>query len=819
MRLLKFLLTLLFAISFLFFTNTINAASGDPPVPPATPIPCTEVTDSEFHSLRPYPGSPCLAAMSETASFCGDSLTLTDNIKITYNPDTDNCVSIPGGKVRCTYSKNQNKKIKIDLSEAELPIMGNTEDVFNSQNPITSDNEENKKRNIPPEERVNNYVSWYLNGIFNRAEYSPIALADPNASPAPPSIVDFSGPINKLLPQEVAFRSKINTVKQAGKTRHNQIVGCTYSVTAFFGLIHIGRIPGPCYIDSIALDILKIIFKIDDEKWRLKKWGNKLPPLRSDFDNYTDYYVKYQEWRGKKCWQIEIPESILGVKIPILGGLTIVVCGDDPTNPNFYGTMFSYIPLTSTEDRKGEVTASGSVGSAPGVTISNVSTSFTNSILYFAHMQEASEAAAILQDTFVYKGADKFAAGNSVPVNTAGSCKIVDVRSNPGDNLLATPITGNISYTAAFTCDFNAVSSSSCSGTCVPSQLECRDGGGKPGTGSCSGNRYCCNFSTPTPPPPQTCTEAIPITIATTTKTPLADKIWAQLVSGTSSVFRRIFPKLGSGSQIGEVKDIPASTKVTYSGDVSGTGDLNFPHIGGVSEYFLKGIQTMLRPKGYGESISFGETPPGVFASGSCPLVGENVYLLCSSFNGPNSSGCHGSNLYWQSNGLCTEDWCQNYPGQTCCVNHYACRWQIPVLEGQQCYTNTYPDSVCYDPASTCKPEAYGLAADFAYSGNLCGADAPVVLPEINGQKLNWELVTSFEFGCGGCAGGILKANDGTNAYEIHMYHLNQGIASGGVSGQQVGTLYCFPAAVGHPHVHIELRINGEMVKPDNLCQ
>lgn len=571
---------------------------------------CTNVSNSEFHSLRPYPGKPCLDAISETATFCGDSLTITDNIPQTYSPGVDNCVPIPNSsKVRCTYSVKKSRDITIGLSEAELPIMGNTEDVFNSQNPIISDSEENKKRNISPEERVNNYVSWYLNGIFNRAEYSPISLANPNASPAPPSIVDFSGPINKLLPQEVAFRSRINTVEQAGKTRHNQIVGCTYSVTAFFGLIHIGRIPGPCYIDSIALDILKIIFKIDNEKWRLKNWENKLPPLRSDpkFHDYAEYYMAYQEWRGKKCWQIKIPESILGIKIPIFGGLTIVLCGDDPTNPNFYGTMFSYIPFSSTEDRTGEVTAEGSVNSTADVTISDVSTSFTNATLYFAHMQEATELASTLQDTFVYQGANKFAPGNSVPVNTAGSCKIVDVRSNAGDNLMPTPsfITGNIAYTATFTCDFTPPppTDPNCSGengSCLDPHYCCSGY-------DCTANNLCHLGPPEPPPPPQTCTKVIPITINTTTKTPLADKIWAQLVAGNSSVFRKIFPKLGSGSQIGEVKDIPASTKVTYSGDVSGTGELKFPHIGGISEYFLKGIQTMLRPKGYGEAISFGE--------------------------------------------------------------------------------------------------------------------------------------------------------------------------------------------------------------------
>lgn len=603
-------------------------------------ISCNNVSNSEFHSLRPYPGKPCLTAISETATFCGDSLTLTDNIKITYNPGTDNCVSIPGGKVRCTYSVNKNRNITIDLSEAELPIMGNTEDVTPNASP-----------DMPDAQKVNEYVSWYLNGVINRKEYPE---KTDNAS-----LVNFSGPINKLLPQEIQLAKRVEQVENATgvdlgsnqesiqQDRHNQIAVCTKEIEIPILGIKIGRAsPTKC---SGGFNI-QADYRLGDWNGDLSFWNNILNNVLGGIGNIVDFFAKmfpnyaltdiakylsdseawnkrvppfswnpqfkddqllyrkaYNEWLGKSCILIPVP-------------IRFLVCIENIFVPNKYADLIPYVPLSSTEDREGEVTASGSVGSAPGVTINNVSTSFTSATLYFAHMQETTELSSTLQDTFIYKGADKFAAGNSVPVSITGSCKTVDVRSNPGDNLLAAPtnkITGNIAYTATFTCDFNAVSSSSCSGTCVPNRLECTDAGGTPGTGSCGGKRYCCNFSTPKPQAEQSCTKVIPITIATTTETPLADKIWAQLVSGTSSVFRKIFPKLGSGSQIGEVKDIPASTKVEYSGDVSGTGELKFPHIGGISEYFLKGIQTMLRPKGYGEAISFGETTNAVCAPGS----------------------------------------------------------------------------------------------------------------------------------------------------------------------------------------------------------
>ncbi len=73
------------------------------------------------------------------------------------------------------------------------------------------------------------------------------------------------------------------------------------------------------------------------------------------------------------------------------------------------------------------------------------------------------------------------------------------------------------------------------------------------------------------------------------------------------SVFKRIFPKTNTEGSVGQIIDLAGSTNITYSGtNVQGsTTDLKLPHIGGVSEYFLKGIQTALRPKGYGEDIEF----------------------------------------------------------------------------------------------------------------------------------------------------------------------------------------------------------------------
>jgi hypothetical protein len=97
------------------------------------------------------------------------------------------------------------------------------------------------------------------------------------------------------------------------------------------------------------------------------------------------------------------------------------------------------------------------------------------------------------------------------------------------------------------------------------------------------------------------------------TFTPLADELWSKTVAGNSSFFRRIFPKIGENSPFAKIKDIPAVSKVDYvvtpgknSQGVTGEAglttqdpELYFPHFGGMYDYFLLAVQSMLRPKGF----------------------------------------------------------------------------------------------------------------------------------------------------------------------------------------------------------------------------
>ena len=107
------------------------------------------------------------------------------------------------------------------------------------------------------------------------------------------------------------------------------------------------------------------------------------------------------------------------------------------------------------------------------------------------------------------------------------------------------------------------------------------------------------------------------VRLETIVKTPLARQIWDKLVAGATGVFKRFPPKVesGTGSPIEYLNEIPGVSPVRYvsldgSTVVAGSpvvgrpgaeAEMYFPYIGGLHQYFLQCIQTILRPQGYGQ--------------------------------------------------------------------------------------------------------------------------------------------------------------------------------------------------------------------------
>lgn len=562
---------------------------------PPPPINCNDVASPEFHSLRPYQASAtCQTYATSFATFCGNDLTINDTVTVNYPLTPADSCSINGGQINCKYTVKVNKIVNIDLDGADLPIMGNTGDEGEVVNYT------NTKDELSDADKMNSYVSWYLEGVVNKKEYPEKTDSG--------SAVNYSGPVSKLTPKQIQEAQRVETVENAvGKTlssgredveqtRHNQIVVCTQS----------GQ-PVDCH-------------KIFDADWRLEKWSkdfafatiedwvikafanmipkwlkidgaqiremvkagapwnHKYPPLpwspeilenKSGFNKNMLYKKAYSEWQGNFC-----------LILPVINQL---LCVNNPFVADKYANLFPYVPMSSTEDVEGEImidqVSSGTSQGSGDATITDVSFKTDETAkINLSHMEESDQLASLLQSNFVPSDQEKVGSPTNIDTSDA-TCNTLQVRSNPGDDLFATGIVGTLSYTAKFSCKFSLLGNHSCS-------------------------------------------QDVSIGLSTQSKIPLVDDVWSRLVAGPMSIVKRIFPKTNATGSLGLMKDFPGSTNVTYSSTAIGitqtSTELKIPHLGGIQEYFLNGIQTALRPKGYGNYITFGDYIPEDVPEGLC---------------------------------------------------------------------------------------------------------------------------------------------------------------------------------------------------------
>lgn len=614
-----FLFLLLFLHINYYILNTTAVYSQEPF--PKLKLPCNEKRNIEFHSLRPYQAAHCGDA--NKALYCSNDLKFLETFDVTNKGD---CTPRhESGTFLCNPDfVVDTHTLIVDLDDSMFPIMGNTEDVKNSQNNGDVYDDATK---------VNEYASWYLSGVNNRAEYD---------ESTDDRTVNYSGPIQKLLPKMIQEAERINTINKAtindkawtdddGKTyttpqNHDQVVVCSkMSILWLFGQ----AIPEPCYNgskyrlsdwngDLSGLRSLLNLLSTSDA------WNKRTPPLPWDdgsvenpskdnpakpFASDTLYQKAYNEWQGKSC-----------LILPIIG----LQCIDNPLVTNTYADLYSYIPLSNTTDKKGNnYITDVQPDPVNGTLIEDKSFQYgevKNAPLYFAHTQEVKESSELLNKTFTPLDCPVDEKGKKIPdeeckllKNNRGSvekndCSVVDVRVNKGDNLfpgdpdeLQVP---DVTY--------------------VINQAKCKEVYElKPvyhSNCNCWIDKWISTLE---------CTAQVYITILTKTKTPNADEIFDSTVAGTGSTFRKIFPKVEENAPVSCIADIPTVTDVTYDasgsqppagGDLEFTGverypedgagdnpQLTFPHIGSVYEYFLKGIQTALRPKGYGEPIVSGK--------------------------------------------------------------------------------------------------------------------------------------------------------------------------------------------------------------------
>ncbi|KKQ95223.1 MAG: hypothetical protein UT21_C0007G0020, partial [Candidatus Woesebacteria bacterium GW2011_GWA1_39_11b] len=183
----------------------------------------------------------------------------------------------------------------------------------------------------------------------------------------------------------------------------------------------------------------------------------------------------------------------------------------------------------------------------------------------------------------------------------------------------------------------------------------------------------------------------------------------------------------------------------------------------------------------------------------------ESPTLTCGSYDSP-VDACHGTNSYWDFTGY----------------DH--CQFSLPVtdirtvsIQGQTVkyckYSARNDGGYCYRPESQCL--WYGFAADFSYAniGSFRNSqNLPVYLPTLEGEVVTWAEAGFVGSNSAGYY-GILRSTINGRVYEMYLHHLNASPV-GGRSGTQTSSLFDGLSS-NNRHVHTELRIDGDFVRPE----
>ncbi len=584
------LILLLLAISYWPMAKPTHAQV------PKINLSCAATDDPEFHSLRPYQAAPCGDAPK--ARYCSNRLTFFEDFNVAGKGD---CTKTGFAHTFTCHPNFQvlphNLYVELDDSApSQFPIMGNTEDVKNYQN--TTDL-------IDDAQKVNQYASWYLSGVNDKTE---------NKDATDNQIVNYSGPVKKLLPSMIQDAQRIKTIVSATNktTYYDEDLKKEVTEAENHDQIVVDKLRLSSWNDG-SLSLINTFFN-----WLGRDiWNKKYPPLPWQFKTQILYDKAFYEWTGKNC-------AIL----PFFG----LKCLDTPVS-NKWSNLWHYVPLANTSDKRGAnylLTDDGpSYDPSEGTAIENAfHEDYTNAPLFFAHTQEVMDLSQLLNKTYTPADYKNVPLPKSTEENT---CSAVEVRTNKGDDLFPGD-TPEITVTG--------VQYKITEAKCEEKEpvFECRNRGG---------DRICKTW-----PGDLKCNAEVGIILALGTKTPFAKEIFDSTVADSGSTFRKIYPKVDVGAPVSCIADIPTTTGVIYDptksqspqggeqtfkvkrypedGGNEETAQLTFPHIGSIYEYFLNGIQTALRPQGFGEqpisgqtctNISCGELPKTLpKPSGDCKL-------------------------------------------------------------------------------------------------------------------------------------------------------------------------------------------------------
>lgn len=673
--LLTFFIISVFGLSF--FAGKIFAEPK--PVPPPGKIPCStsQTENPDFSSDRPYQASPCGDAPK--IYYCGNTVQI--EVDAPAKPIVREGIAITSLDGDWNLYPDGNT-FAFNVSDAQLPVLGNTELIKNSQ--TTTDQ-------ISDATSMNEYVSNYLRGVNNRLENG----ADKNTND---DVVNLSGPVQKLLPSQIQDAQRAAVVQSITKTEtyindenllanqtvspsesrssdisnHNQIIACAKKAvgvvlpTWLSSIIGIGSIgigpetPINCYpssnskavgdlfwlkdwygensVTDLINGVVSFIAKlfpnndiVNQAKNDITRWKKNVPPLPWGTDisgvpfTTLSYQKAYNEWEGQLC-----------IYNPLTHNQSLICTGTllHPLLSNPYADLYPYIPLSNTIDKS----AVNYIYSVPVIGEGGTQVALFppvwvvehQPILMYAHTLEDVTLTKSLNQTFTPKtGSTDSETGSDVePLSdpTTGECRLINAVSNPGDNLFASvPLSEINVYIQPNTVHVTRIP---CHVTWITQTSKDTDKFGNP-TGKFTNVRI----------PVSTCQGTVAFKIQMLTKVPYAQQIFDSTVAGADSTFRRIYPKVGPNAPVTCIANTPVVSNIKYT-QTSGGGTVKifdpdganitsdpkiyFPFFGSVYNYFLKGIQTALRPQGYADPTPLSgtlciATPPTDCSAGNVP--------------------------------------------------------------------------------------------------------------------------------------------------------------------------------------------------------
>src|SRR3990167_3180418 len=611
----KILFFIFILTSYIIYHKSFGRVSAQIPPPY---IRCSDVRSPEFHTLRPYQASPC--------EFGGTPPVLTDPLSRPLEPARLYCVNdylglesfqvTPAGganttvycvdsatTLTCYYERPSTYQTSVNLADAELPIMGNTQLVPNQVN-----NGNPQPENLAYNRRTAEYVSWYLNGPMFRMEetdyFYSVGSSLTGGSYDPDEcarlISTYSGPLNKLLPIQVLLRDKIAAADRTGNSRHNKKVECELVSGPFRGPVPCG-VPGSVErrTTDIYLPMVSALSYLNGDFWIDRPFISSFPlvPLSSTEDRTSSV----ETYRG-----IDLQNAATG-PIPVQPPQP----PSDADNIQIYGPTMEFVDNTFT-DRDIDW-------------------------LYLSHLEESRDLLDILSQTYLplQLSVNYTEVRDELYYNT-NRCDLTNVRWNTGDDVFGEispqpDISGDFSYTSTFECTFEkpcfalggtqycgeAECFSACDSTCITQRTNCENtcGGDVTCIAGCATEYTDCRNECSaicTIPPCDVLIATAPFSVYT--RTPLLDEIWGRSVESRQSVFRRIYPRIipvpdDIGTLAFEILDLPGVTTANYSstdldiqvfaGNFTRSGaraDIFYPHLGGIYEYFLIGIREALLP-------------------------------------------------------------------------------------------------------------------------------------------------------------------------------------------------------------------------------